>query len=918
MKKPLAFLFSILFSLLFAAYSSADFDWNTADEIAESVLHANDYVTSPRPMNINVLRIDTDNPKIRFYSTPRSPNWGEPMVKDGIEYIAETRTQYTADFVEEARDNNLNVIAATNATGGWRPWASAYYNQTYDADVTGLWFSLGTMVSPPNILPVFIEDTHSNVRMEMGSTGMELGGIRTATAGITGIFVLENGIPIASTGSLEPRTGLGLCPDNRYVYLITIDGRQPASEGATIGEVGEWLEHFGADTGINLDGGGSTTMALWTGASAQVVNVPSQSEGYGGMFIGVRRRVAGNLGVCLVESALELTIDGPGGVSVSNPAGAVEGSGSYFEAHYAAQGESVTLTAYAPNPDAHEFFGWIHNDYFIDAAENPYSFSSSLVDEISAVFVGCEVYIPDVPSGDTLCMAGVDYEYTASGSGCSLSHDPFEYRFDWGDGSVSNWGDASQSHTWTDRGIYTVRAQARCVPSGVLSEWSAGLDVSVVNCIISTPDMPNGETSGLVNHNYEYLSGGAGCSNGHDVEYQFHWGIGFSSEWGPSLREKSWAAAGLYSVRVKARCAVNTRDTSSWSLPLEVAIEDVIAPCIITVPDAPAGAVSGQTGTAYEYVTGGSSCSEGHDVEYRFFWGDSYSDWGSASRSKTWASAGDYGVRAQARCAVNTGNRSGWSSAIDVTIEPGDETPPPAAPPAPAPVPTPVPVPAPEPEPDPEIVSPGPPPAPSGVNAGFSEGGEVVIRWNPVPGVVWYRLYIGIGPAAGLSEARFSEADGLSFHLQAEIRPNETDYSPTGLSPGVRYYFLLTSVDSGGRESAVSSEVVWAVPGTGESGSNDPIQWSSDMDSGAVGSDSSCFIATAAYGSSDALEVELLRGFRDGVLAKNRGGRAFIGAYYVFGPRAALFVGENRLLGLILRMHIEPFARVWLRAVNFN
>ena len=44
---------------------------------------------------------------------------------------------------------------------------------------------------------------------------------------------------------------------------MTIDGRQLASDGATTSEVGAWLKHFGAHTGINMDGGGSTTMAWW-------------------------------------------------------------------------------------------------------------------------------------------------------------------------------------------------------------------------------------------------------------------------------------------------------------------------------------------------------------------------------------------------------------------------------------------------------------------------------------------------------------------------------------------------------------------------------------------------------------------------------------------------------------------------------
>jgi hypothetical protein len=47
------------------------------------------------------------------------------------------------------------------------------------------------------------------------------------------------------------------------VYWLVIDGRRHASVGATGQEVGEWLLHFGAYNGLNMDGGGSSTMVLW-------------------------------------------------------------------------------------------------------------------------------------------------------------------------------------------------------------------------------------------------------------------------------------------------------------------------------------------------------------------------------------------------------------------------------------------------------------------------------------------------------------------------------------------------------------------------------------------------------------------------------------------------------------------------------
>jgi hypothetical protein len=70
------------------------------------------------------------------------------------------------------------------------------------------------------------------------------------------------------------------------------------------------------------------------------------------------------------------------------------------------------------------------------------------------------------------------------------------------------------------------------------------------------------------------------------------------------------------------------------------------------------------------FSTGGSTCSQGHSVQYRFDWGDgNYSNWSSStSSSYSYSSAGTYQVKAQARCASDTSVVSSWSPPHAVTI----------------------------------------------------------------------------------------------------------------------------------------------------------------------------------------------------------------------------------------------------------
>jgi hypothetical protein len=103
------------------------------------------------------------------------------------------------------------------------------------------------------------------------------------------------------------------------------------------------------------------------------------------------------------------------------------------------------------------------------------------------------------------------------------------------------------------------------------------------------------------------------------------------------------------------------------NVELQVA-ETVSAPSILSGP------TSGTVGTSYNYSTGGSSSSLGHDVQYFFDWGDgSNSGWlpvGIASASHSWGSAGTYPVKVQARCAADTDVVSSLSSSLSVTISP--------------------------------------------------------------------------------------------------------------------------------------------------------------------------------------------------------------------------------------------------------
>jgi hypothetical protein len=70
--------------------------------------------------------------------------------------------------------------------------------------------------------------------------------------------------------------------------------------------------------------------------------------------------------------------------------------------------------------------------------------------------------------------------------------------------------------------------------------------------------------------------------------------------------------------------------------------------------------------------------------------------------------------------------------------------------------------------------------------------------------------------------------------------------------------------------------------------------------------DKKCFIATAAYGSYLAGEVQVLRGFRDEYLLTNPAGSAFVHYYYEFSPPVADYIKSHATLKTAVRYMLTP------------
>lgn len=123
------------------------------------------------------------------------------------------------------------------------------------------------------------------------STTPNLENIKFAIGG--GSIILKDGKITNSNINIKgdhPRTGIGITEDKKELIIATIDGRDTSYKGVSQEVFAAILKDLGAYNAINLDGGGSTTMAVKP-VDEQVVKVVNKPSDGG------QRKVVNGVGV---------------------------------------------------------------------------------------------------------------------------------------------------------------------------------------------------------------------------------------------------------------------------------------------------------------------------------------------------------------------------------------------------------------------------------------------------------------------------------------------------------------------------------------------------------------------------------------------------------------------------------------------
>jgi len=231
--------------------------------IFRGVEHAFAQRATPGPSNhvIHALRIDLHSPTIRFLTTPAI---------DDRSRGGETIGQTTSSFLK-----TYGLAVAINANFFFPCCGQTDSTPLY---VEGLAVSQGQVVStnddPGFVTSLLIDGANVPTMRAYDWPPANFANVYTAVTGNRPLLV--QGTNVAFNGPVNPRTAIGYSSNKCFLILLTIDGRQAGySDGATDYETAEWMLRFGAYDALNLDGGGSTAMAMSDGAGgSRLLNRP--------------------------------------------------------------------------------------------------------------------------------------------------------------------------------------------------------------------------------------------------------------------------------------------------------------------------------------------------------------------------------------------------------------------------------------------------------------------------------------------------------------------------------------------------------------------------------------------------------------------------------------------------------------------
>ena len=138
------------------------------------------------------------------------------------------------------------------------------------------------------------------VKLSATSTAGEI----ASAIGANHRLVKSGSVAAGTDPARHPRTGVGFANDGNTLIIVTVDGRMQSSRGLSLAEFGTLFTQLGAQDAVNLDGGGSTTMAVreptFAGQRSLAPSIPNTPSD------GAERAVPNGIGLFVSEGSGEV------------------------------------------------------------------------------------------------------------------------------------------------------------------------------------------------------------------------------------------------------------------------------------------------------------------------------------------------------------------------------------------------------------------------------------------------------------------------------------------------------------------------------------------------------------------------------------------------------------------------------------
>ena len=239
---------------------------NLEQQLYKGVHYERRFLTEPRPVLTHILTVDLTEPTLEFMVSPAD------RIADRDQMNARTTTEFVDEFGPQIAINASFFYSISVTT------PLSYYPKSGEPiTALGLTISDGVQVSADNgMRPVCI--IGRNITFELGGCPDDT---EQAVSG-NAFFVRDGRAAIHSEPLLDKpysRTTVALNTNRTILWIVIVDGKQRGySEGLTLAETAEFVIDLGANQAVNLDGGGSVTLATQGKDGARVLNAPIQAR----------------------------------------------------------------------------------------------------------------------------------------------------------------------------------------------------------------------------------------------------------------------------------------------------------------------------------------------------------------------------------------------------------------------------------------------------------------------------------------------------------------------------------------------------------------------------------------------------------------------------------------------------------------